>query len=58
MRRDSSWKLSADGVVTRHALRQPDLTAMEMSGADLDRLAVRALGTFRFFNPGHITALR
>jgi hypothetical protein len=29
---------------------------MEMSGADLDRLAGRALGTFRY--PGHITALR
>ena len=35
-------------AATRHALRQPELTAMEMSGADLDRLAGRALGTFRF----------
>jgi hypothetical protein len=40
------------GFGTRHALRQPELTAMEMSGADLgadlDRLAGRALNTFRF----------
>jgi hypothetical protein len=32
----------------RRALREPELTAMEMSGIDLDRLAGRALGTFRF----------
>jgi hypothetical protein len=32
----------------RHALREPELTAMEMSGVDLDRLAGRALGAFRF----------
>ena len=32
----------------RRALREPELTAMEMSGVDLDRLAGRALGTFRF----------
>ena len=36
------------GFGTGHALRQPELTAMEMSGADLDRLAGRASGTFRF----------
>jgi hypothetical protein len=29
-------------------IAQPALTAMEMSGAVLDRLAGRALGTFRF----------
>ena len=35
-----------------------ELTAMEMSGADLDRLAGVRYALSAFFNPGHITALR
>jgi hypothetical protein len=48
---ESHWQL-VDGDARavfrgRRPLREPELTAMEMSGVDLDRLAGRALGTFR-----------
>jgi hypothetical protein len=51
VKEESHWQL-VDGDAWavfrgRRALREPELTAMEMSGVDLDRLAGRALGTFR-----------
>jgi hypothetical protein len=43
LRSHALTKCAETQVATRHALRQPELTAMEMSGADPS-----ALGTFRF----------
>jgi hypothetical protein len=48
---ESHWQLvygDARAVFRgRHPLREPELTGMGMSRVDLDRLAGRALGTFR-----------